>query len=74
MEVQFDDVIEGACKNLVRVRFERSGMRWTPEMAEPMLQMRATYLSDDFDAYWEFHVEQEQLRLYRKGEWRVVRK
>ena len=66
--------VEGACKNLVRVRFERSGMRWTPEMAEPMLQMRATYLSDDFDAYWEFHVEQEQLRLYRKGEWRVVRK
>jgi len=66
--------VEGACKNLVRVRFERSGMRWTPEMAEAMLQMRATYLSDDFDAYWQFHVEQEQLRLYRKGQWRVVRK
>lgn len=43
-------------------------------MAEPMLQMRATYLSDDFDDYWNFHVEQEQLRLYRKRDWRVVRK
>ncbi len=66
--------VEGACKNLVRVRFERSGMRWTPEMAEPMLQMRATYLSEDFDDYWQFHVEQEQLRLHRKSPWRVVRK
>lgn len=66
--------VEGACKNLVRVRFERSGMRWTPQMAEPMLQMRATYLSGDLDVYWEFHVKQEQLRLYRTGQWSVVRK
>jgi hypothetical protein len=49
-------------------------MRWTPEMAEALLQMRAVHLSGDFDAYWEFHVQQEQLRLYRKGQWRVVRK
>ncbi|MGH8975486.1 MAG: ISKra4 family transposase [Acidimicrobiia bacterium] len=66
--------VEGACKNLVRTRFERSGMRWTPEMAEPMLQMRAVYLSGDFEAYWEFHIHQEQRRLHRKGQWRVVRK
>ena len=26
--------VEGACKNLIRDRFERSGMRWTPETAE----------------------------------------
>jgi hypothetical protein len=66
--------VEGACKNLVRDRFERSGMRWSLETAEALLRMRAVYLSGDLDSYWAFHVRQEQQRLYRKGQWRVVRK
>ncbi|HUF49804.1 MAG TPA: ISKra4 family transposase [Longimicrobiales bacterium] len=56
--------VEGACKNLVKDRMERSGMRWTPAMAEAMLRLRATYLSGDFEEYWAFHVRQEQRRLY----------
>jgi hypothetical protein len=56
--------VEGACKNLIRDRFERSGMRWTPETAEALLRLRATYLSGDFDAYWEFHIQQDQRRVY----------
>ena len=28
--------VEGACKNLIKDRMERSGMRWTPRMAEAM--------------------------------------
>src|SRR5208337_662640 len=39
--------VEGACKNLVKDRMERSGMRWTPPMAEAVLRLRAVYLSDD---------------------------
>jgi hypothetical protein len=66
--------VEGACKNLIRDRFERSGMRWTPPMAEAMLRLRAVYLSAQFDEYWEFHVQQEQQRLHSEGPWRVVRK
>ena len=66
--------VEGACKNLIRDRFERSGMRWTPPMAEAMLKLRAIHLSGDFDTYWEFHVQQEQQRLYPEGRWRVVPK
>ena len=66
--------VEGACKNLIRDRFERSGMRWTPPMAEAMLKLRAIYLSADFDAYWQFHIEQEQQRLYPDGQWSVVPK
>ena len=66
--------VEGACKNLIRDRFERSGMRWTPPMAEAMLRLRAVYLSAQFDEYWEFHVQQEQQRLHSKRPWRVVRK
>ncbi|MQA91866.1 MAG: ISKra4 family transposase [Gemmatimonas sp.] len=56
--------VEGACKNLVKDRMERSGMRWTPPMAEAMLRMRAIYLSGDLQKYWNFHICEDQRRLY----------
>src|SRR6266702_4273731 len=56
--------VEGACKNLIKDRMERSGMRWTEQMAEAIVQLRAIYLSGDFDRYWEFHIAQDQRRLY----------
>ena len=56
--------VEGACKNLIRDRFERSGMRWTPETAEALLRLRALHLSGDLDRYWDFHVQRDQQRLY----------
>src|SRR5256884_9051801 len=49
--------VEGACKNLVKDRMERSGMRWTLPMAEAVLRLRAVYLSEHFEQYWPFHVE-----------------
>lgn len=61
--------VEGACKNLVKDRMERSGMRWTEDMAEAMLKMRAVYLSGDFEDYWSFHIERDQGRLHPKGRW-----
>jgi hypothetical protein len=64
--------VEGACKNLIKDRMERSGMRWTPRMAEAMVKMRATYLSGDFELYWDCHVTQEQQRLYPKDHWRPL--
>ena len=51
---------EGACKNLIQDRMERSGMRWTEGMAEAIVQLRAIYLSGDFDRYWTFHIEKDQ--------------
>ena len=66
--------VEGACKNLIRDRMERSGMRWTPAMAEAIVKLRSLYLSGDFDQYWSFHVAQDQLRLYPQGRWTVVAK
>jgi len=66
--------VEGACKNLIRDRMERSGMRWTPAMAEAIVKLRSLYLSGDFDDYWSFHVAQDQLRLYPQGRWTVVAK
>jgi hypothetical protein len=65
--------VEGACKNLIKDRMERSGMRWTEQMAEAIVQLRAIYLSGDFDQYWQFHIEQDQKRLYPEA-WSVVPK
>ena len=65
-------VVEGACKNLVKDRMERSGMRWTQEMAEAMLKLRAIYLSGDLEQYWTFHIKKEQERLYPTDHWRPV--
>jgi hypothetical protein len=64
--------VEGACKNLVKDRMERSGMRWTPPMAEAVLRLRAAYLSDHFEEYWRYHVDQDQHRLYQPEMWRKL--
>lgn len=64
--------VEGACKNLVKDRMERSGMRWTEASAEAMLKLRATYLSGDFEDYWAFHVKHDQERLHPRGRWRAA--
>jgi hypothetical protein len=59
-------VIEGACRHLVKDRLERAGMRWQPDGAQAMLDLRATYLNGEWDEFWSYHVEQEDDRLYRK--------
>jgi hypothetical protein len=65
--------VEGVCKNLIKDRMERSGMRWSEKMAEAMVKMRAVYLSHDFDEYWDFHIQQEQNRLYPKNRWKPTK-
>ena len=46
-------------------RLERAGMRWHPDGAQAMLNLRATYLNEEWDSFWAYHVEQEDGRLYR---------
>jgi hypothetical protein len=57
-------VVEGACRHLVKDRLERTGMRWLPSGAQAMLDLRATYLNGEWNAFWNFHVMQEDQRLY----------
>jgi hypothetical protein len=64
--------VEGARKNLVKDRMERSGMRWTPTVAEAMLKLGAVYLSSDFEPYWAFHVAQAHEHFHPPGHWRPV--
>ena len=57
-------VVEGACRHLVKDRMERSGMRWIPSGAQAMLDLRATYLNGEWNAFWKHHVRREDQRLY----------
>ena len=59
-------VVEGACRHLVKDRMERTGMRWVPSGAQAMLDLRGTYLNGEWSAFWEYHVEHEDQRLYGK--------
>jgi hypothetical protein len=57
-------VVEGACAHLVKDRMEQSGMRWTKDGAQAVLDLRGVRLSGHWDAYWQFHREQQHARLY----------
>ena len=57
-------VVEGACGHLVKDRMERAGMRWTPPGAQPVLDLRAARINDDWDAYRAFHHELDYRRRY----------
>lgn len=57
-------VIEGACRHLVKDRFELSGMRWTQDGAENLLRLRAVAENGDWDDYHQFRKRQRHGRLY----------
>jgi len=55
-------VIEGTCRHLVEDRMNLTGARWSLTGAEAVLRLRALRASEDFDAYWQFHEQQEHER------------
>jgi hypothetical protein len=57
-------VVEGACRHLVKDRMEQAAMRWTKAGAQAVLDLRAVRLNGDWDAYWQFHRQQQHERLY----------
>lgn len=68
-------VAEGACRHLVKDRMELTGMRWRTDGAQAMLDLRAVYLNDDWNAFQKHRIKQERRRLYPylrtvRREWR----
>lgn len=57
-------VIEGACRHFVKDRMERAGMRWSINGAQSMLDMRSTYLNDDWDEFTAYRIKKEIERIY----------
>ena len=50
-------VAEGACRHLVKDRLEATGMHWTVEGAQAMLDVRSTYLNGDWSAFAGFRAD-----------------
>ena len=57
-------VAEGACRHLVKDRMEQTGMRWTVEGAQALLNLRALYLNGNWTNFVAFRIQQEQKALY----------
>ena len=57
-------VIEGACRHLVKDRMDLTGARWGLCGAEATLKLRALRSNGDFEAYWAYHLAQEQQRVH----------
>ena len=58
-------VIEGPCRHLVKDRLDITGARWGLPGAEAILKLRAVRSNGDLDAYWDYHLAQEQQRTHR---------
>jgi hypothetical protein len=55
-------IIEGACRHLVKDRMDITGARWGLDGGEAILKLRSLIKSEDFEAYWSFHLQQEYKR------------
>lgn len=57
-------VIEGACRHLVKDRCELSGMRWSQEGAEALLQLRSVAENGEWNAFHIYRRAQRRVTLY----------
>jgi hypothetical protein len=57
-------VIEGACRHVVRDRFDITGARWSLPGAEAMLKLRTVRTNGDWIEYWRFHLGEEHRRVH----------
>lgn len=57
-------LVEGACGSFVKDRMEQSGMRWSIDGAQSILDMRAVKKNNDWDEFWQFYNKSEKSHLY----------
>jgi hypothetical protein len=55
--------VEGACRYLVGLRMDSSGMRWIPERGQGLLHLRCLELNGDWEAFirWAYEKYRKQL-------------
>jgi len=46
-------VVEAGCKTVIGKRMKGSGMFWSEEGGQGILDLRCAFLSDRFDAFWQ---------------------
>ena len=57
-------VIEGACRNVVKDRLERTGMSWRVPGAQSMLDLRCIHLSKQWEDFISYRIQRQTNRLY----------
>jgi hypothetical protein len=57
-------IIEGACRHIIKDRFDITGARWGLGGAEAVLKLRALHANGDFGQYWPWHLHRERQRIY----------
>ena len=57
-------VVEGACRHLVKDRFEQAGMRWSLAGAQTLLDLRSVAFNGDWDDFQRFRRRQSHLERY----------
>ena len=60
-------VIEGTCRSFIKDRMELSGMRWTKEGAESMLELRSVKVNGCWNRYWDYFIAEKKKELYQKN-------
>ena len=48
--------VEAACKTIVKHRLKRSGMRWSREGGQQILNLRVPLQSKCWDAFWNWYL------------------
>ena len=59
------EVIEGACRHLIKDRMDVTGARWSLKGVEAVIKLRSLRTSGDFESYWDFHEDQEYIRNHQ---------
>ena len=57
-------VIEGACRHVIRDRFDITGARWSLDGTEAMLKLRTIRQNGDWPQYWHHHLTAEHHRVH----------
>ncbi|WP_442785376.1 ISKra4 family transposase [Amycolatopsis sp. H20-H5] len=57
-------IIEGACRHLVKDRFDITGARWGLDGAHTILTLRALTINGDLEEYWAYHLLKEHYRRH----------
>lgn len=58
-------LVEAACGHLVKERMEQSGMRWSSQGAQNIMDIRAVKLNEDIENFMDFRIKKEQLSAFR---------
>ena len=58
--------VEAACKTLVNARLKRSGMRWTREGGQHVLNLRRHEKADRWDTFWNYYLSTRAKLAARK--------